>query len=222
MQIWGVHLRTPPLSYSLRSAGLGVTCCQASAEAEDREFKPRPCYRAKPLSLGRRDKKELRSWRPDSELTLACPSLPPTVGSLQSPGAAELPAHLGQGGGRAAAEPEAPLCSLQAEAGGSPGRGLEARRLRPGPPAGKAQPGPPKSRAAPLLRELLWCPPRRAGGPLFSLQTQFPQLGHTASSCASRTGPRDSASLFCSGMAMLPPASCEPVVLRRIPDCLEA
>lgn len=64
-----------------------------------------------------------------------------TVGSLQPARAAELLAHLGQGGGRAAAEPEAALHSLPAEAGGSPGRGVEAR-LRRGLPVRKAQLGP--------------------------------------------------------------------------------
>ncbi|XP_035552491.1 ras association domain-containing protein 3 isoform X1 [Canis lupus familiaris] len=50
-----------------------------------------------------------------------------SLGSLQPPGAAEFLAHPGQGGSRAAAERAAALRGLQTQAGGSPGRGVEAR-----------------------------------------------------------------------------------------------
>lgn len=84
----------------------------------------------------------------DTEVTLsglfldpvvAYSSLSPTVGSLQPTRATELLAHLGQGRGRAAAEPEAALHGLQAEAGGSPGRGVEARLRHRALSARKAQ-----------------------------------------------------------------------------------
>lgn len=57
------------------------------------------------------------------------------MGSLQPSRATEFLADLGQGGGRAAAEPEAALRGLPPAAGGGPQRGADARLGAPSPDA---------------------------------------------------------------------------------------
>lgn len=77
-----------------------------------------------------------------------------------------------------------------------------------------------KEQQVPLFRELFSCPMMLGSSPFISrLSSQSLVTQHAAphASCV-----RDSASLFCYGMAVLPLASCEPVGIRSVLECLKA